>query len=241
MIPTSSKSSRRASTKTRPCCCVPTASATCWRRRSSSAPCGSARAIPGVVAQALIDAANDAGGTDNVTAVYVEGPRFAAAGGGTAPREGTRRGSRVRLVSGRVTWLTLGILLGFGIGLGIPFLTGVRHPLLPRRARTLVVGGTGSDRFSTIGAALRVARPGDVVQLEPGAYAEALVLPDGVDLVAREPGTAVLVAPPGAPGMGRPDHQRRPGQPRVRPAGARPARRSNDGGRAARRPQRRHR
>lgn len=146
---------------------------------------------PGVVAKALIDAANDAGGADNVTAVYVEGPRFAAV------QQGTRSG---RSQSGsRAAWLILGTLLGFGMGLGIPFLTAFDIPLLPRRARTLVVGGIGADRFATIGAALDAARPDDVVQLEPGAYPEALVLPDGVDLVAKEPGTAVLVAPPSSP------------------------------------------
>jgi serine/threonine protein phosphatase PrpC len=139
---------------------------------------------PSVVAQALIDAANDAGGTDNVTAVYVEGPRFAS------PQPG-----RVRSAS-RGTWLTLGTLLGLAIALEIPSLMALDTPLLPRPARTLLVGGGGADRYSTIGAALRGARPGDVVQLEPGSYAEALTLPDGVDLVAREPGTAVLVADP---------------------------------------------
>lgn len=142
---------------------------------------------PCVVAQALIDAANDAGGTDNVTAVYVEGPRFAS------PQPGRARSAS------RATWLTLGTLLGFAIALEIPSLMALDTPLLPRPARRLVVGGDGSDRYPTIGAALRVARPADVVQLEPGLYAEAVVLPDGVDLVAKEPGTAVLVAPPSRP------------------------------------------
>ncbi|MDQ3068875.1 MAG: protein phosphatase 2C domain-containing protein, partial [Acidobacteriota bacterium] len=36
---------------------------------------------PARVADALIDAANDAGGRDNVTVMYVEAPRFARAGG----------------------------------------------------------------------------------------------------------------------------------------------------------------
>jgi serine/threonine protein phosphatase PrpC len=142
---------------------------------------------PAVVAQALIDAANDAGGTDNVTAVYVEGPRFAL-----------QQPGRIRSGS-RATWLTLGTLLGLAIALEIPSLMALDTPLLPRSARTLVVGGGGSHRYSTIDAALRVARPADVIELEPGLYAEALVLPDGVDLVAREPGTAVLVAPPSRP------------------------------------------
>ena len=153
---------------------------------------------PRVVAQALIDAANDAGGTDNVTAVYVEGPDFAAVAGvenGTLADDRPPRSGRARS-GNRASWLTLGLLLGLGIGLGVPSLMAFDIPLLPRPARTLVVGGYTPDRFSTIGEALRVARPRDVVQIEPGAYAEALVLPDGVDLVAKEPGTAVLVAPP---------------------------------------------
>lgn len=156
---------------------------------------------PDEVAQALINAANDAGGTDNVTAVYVEGPRFAAAAGALnrlAEQPGPRWSRRVRF-GGPGAWLILGILLGFGIGLGVPFLTSLDLPLLPRRPRTLTVGGTGVARFATIGAAVQVARPGDVVQVEPGLYAEAVVLPDGVDLAATQPGTAVLVAPRSRP------------------------------------------
>jgi hypothetical protein len=100
----------------------------------------------------------------------------------------------------RARWLTLGVVLGLGVGLGIPSLLAFDIPLLPRPAREWVVGGAGPERLATIGAALRLARPGDVVTVEPGVYAESIVLPDGVALVAREPGTAVLVAPPGQPG-----------------------------------------
>jgi serine/threonine protein phosphatase PrpC len=151
------------------------------------------------VARALVDAANEAGGRDNVTAVYVEGSRFAEAAGAhraDAGEAGPLDGAPVRMGQ-RVRWLTLGLLLGLGIGLGIPSILAFDIPLLPRPARTWVVGGEGPDRLPTIGAALRLSRPGDLVRVEPGAYAEAVVLPDGVDLVAREPGTVVLVAPPG--------------------------------------------
>jgi serine/threonine protein phosphatase PrpC len=145
---------------------------------------------PATVAQALIDAANEAGGADNVTAVYVEGRRFAAATGvGSRP---------VR----RAIWFASGILIGIAAGLGLPYaLTFIPLDIvqLPRASRTLVVGGAGPDRFETVTAALRVARSGDVVQLEPGAYPEALVLPPGIDLTAREPGTAVLLAPQSRP------------------------------------------
>ena len=165
---------------------------------------------PGVVAQALIDAANDAGGTDNVTAVYVEGPRFAAVQGGSCADDGPSPQSGRARSGTRATWLTLGTLLGFAIALELPSLLALDTELRPRPSRTLVVGGDGSDRFATIGAALQVAGPTDVVQLTPGVYAEALVLPDGVDLVATEPGTAVLVAPLSRPGwVGLTIHGRR--------------------------------
>ena len=154
---------------------------------------------PATVAQALIDAANDAGGADNVTAVYVEGRRFAESAGmeaDLAPK--TTDSRRVR----RWSWLASGVLIGIAVGLGVPYVLSV-VPLdfvrLPRPPRALVVGGAGSDHFDTVGAALRVARAGDTVQLEPGAYPEALVLPPGVDLAAKEPGTAVLIAPHSRP------------------------------------------
>ena len=45
------------------------------------------------------------------------------------------------------------------------------------------------------------SRPGDLIQLEPGEYAERVFLKDGVDLAAREPGTATVVAPSGDLGL----------------------------------------
>jgi serine/threonine protein phosphatase PrpC len=156
---------------------------------------------PARVARALIEAANEAGGTDNITAVYAEGPGFASTAGDRSPASRDESAEPSPVLSGqRARWLTLGLVLGLGIGLGIPSLLAFDIPLLPRPARTWVVGGTGPERLSTISDALRQARRGDVVAVEPGAYAEQLVLPEGVDLVAREPGTAVLVAPPGQPG-----------------------------------------
>jgi PPM family protein phosphatase len=153
---------------------------------------------PGIVAQALVDAANDAGGTDNVTAVYVEGPRFAAEQKAFADG-GSLLESRTVSYGSRLSWLALGIIVGFASASWIPYFQTLDIPLLPRHPRTLVVGGASADRFSTIAEALLVARPRDVVRLEPGDYPESLFLPDGVDLVAAEPGTAVLVAPRSRP------------------------------------------
>lgn len=151
----------------------------------------------GRVVRALVEAANDAGGLDNVTAVYVEGDRFAAAAreaGPPAAAPGTGLGARTR-----AAWMATGALLGLALGLALPLLPAVELPLLPRRARTLSVGGSETSPFATVGAALLAARPGDIVQLEPGEYVEAVVLPDRVHLAARESGTAVLAAPAGRP------------------------------------------
>jgi parallel beta-helix repeat protein len=48
------------------------------------------------------------------------------------------------------------------------------------------------DGLATIGEALSKARPGDTVEVGAGIYRERLELPEGVHLVARPPGGAVI-------------------------------------------------
>jgi serine/threonine protein phosphatase PrpC len=64
-------------------------------------------------ARSLVDAANQAGGRDNITAVFVAGSAFRGRSGGTRPRLGiTRIRARRRVWSGRVAFLSYGLLLG---------------------------------------------------------------------------------------------------------------------------------
>jgi serine/threonine protein phosphatase PrpC len=155
---------------------------------------------PDRVVQSLIDAANRAGGRDNITVVYAEGTDFAAASK-AADKTAKQPGGVDAVRSTRVTWLTVGLLGGLLAGLlgglvlseWLPFDTFVTS----RRPRTLSVGPAATGRYPTIAAAITAARPGDLVQLEPGEYAERVVLKDGVNLAAREPGTATVVAPSG--------------------------------------------
>ena len=64
-------------------------------------------------ARNLVDAANQAGGRDNITAVFVAGPAFRGRTAATRPRLGiTRIRPRRRLWSGRVAFLSYGLLLG---------------------------------------------------------------------------------------------------------------------------------
>jgi serine/threonine protein phosphatase PrpC len=130
---------------------------------------------PTRIARELVRRANDAGGKDNVSIVYVEGPAFAAA----VPVKRRR-------------WLPLAAALFAGIALGaVAGVGGYRQWLArsPAPRQTLVVS---RDGLATIGEALRKARPGDTVEVGAGIYRERLELPEGVHLVARPPGGAVI-------------------------------------------------
>jgi len=64
-------------------------------------------------ARALVDAANQAGGRDNITVVFVAGPAFRGRGTATRPRLGVTRIRASRsLWTGRVAFLSYGVLLG---------------------------------------------------------------------------------------------------------------------------------
>ncbi len=65
------------------------------------------------MARSLVDAANQAGGRDNITVVFVAGPAFRGRSSATRPRLGvTRIRPRRRVWSGRVAFLSYGLLLG---------------------------------------------------------------------------------------------------------------------------------
>src|SRR5207253_1375422 len=65
------------------------------------------------IARELVDAANRAGGRDNITAVFVAGPAYRGRSGATRPRLGVTR-IRVRppVWRGRVAFLSYGVLIG---------------------------------------------------------------------------------------------------------------------------------
>jgi PPM family protein phosphatase len=64
-------------------------------------------------AATLVEAANQAGGRDNATALFVAGPEFRSRTGATRPRfDATRSYSTTRILGGRLAFLTYGLLLG---------------------------------------------------------------------------------------------------------------------------------
>ena len=171
---------------------------------------------PPRVVDALVAAANDAGGKDNVTAVYAEGALFPAAVGGaridtqtpTEPLGGVAApqlpaaaagGGAIRravrsIMASRATWLIMGVLLGVVGALALTLY--VARTQTPA-SRTLVVSSAAGSPYASISLAMAAAQPGDVVRVEPGEYGEQVVIADGVDLVARMPGTVTIVRPPG--------------------------------------------
>lgn len=177
---------------------------------------------PPRVAEALVAAANDAGGKDNITVVYAERPMFAAAIGSydtetpteplvtrapqpapTPPAPGgiIRRGARA-VVRSRTTWFLTGIVLGVLGAVGLMFYMAQMQVQGPR---TLAVAANGSTPYLSIGVAMGLARAGDTVRVEPGDYLEQIVIADGVDLVARTSGTVTIHRPvaldPSAPAV----------------------------------------
>ncbi|HEY2153058.1 MAG TPA: protein phosphatase 2C domain-containing protein [Vicinamibacterales bacterium] len=175
---------------------------------------------PDQVVKTLIDAANAAGGKDNISVVYVEGERFAPADGweARAVRETTRRGGHPPVVEDsrkkesppdRSTNPSRATRLG-AIALAAGILAAAVGPwslgaMFQRPsnaaagvpAATIAVGPTES-----IAAALERAGAGSVVLVEPGEYRETLNLKNDVRIVSRVPRAATIrlsgTAPEGA-------------------------------------------
>jgi serine/threonine protein phosphatase PrpC len=140
---------------------------------------------PASAVQDLIDAANSAGGKDNVTILIVEGERFAAS------RETAPVGS---------PFLARPAIFVYGIACAAVVFFGLRYAgwldRFPEPApppQTLKVGAGG---FSSIGEALAKARAGDTVEVPSGEYAEQLRLKSGVTVRGRLPDVPVLRAAP---------------------------------------------
>jgi PPM family protein phosphatase len=153
---------------------------------------------PSAVVHALIAKANRAGGKDNVTAVYVEGPAVATVR--TPPRTVRRR----------VVTHLLALLIGAAVGLAaMAFVPEWLRALLPgapvtavtqdvRPPQLLLVQQAAAAEFATIGDALASAQPGDTVIVGPGEYREQLRLPSGVTVTSEVPHRAVIRPAAGA-------------------------------------------
>ena len=137
---------------------------------------------PEDVVRGLIEAANDRGGTDNITAVFVERPLFRAA---TSARPRRKWLVPFAIATAGVAGLFLG--LNFD---ALGWLSGGSVSVLGLPAGAIIVRSNES-----ITAALERATPGTDIIVEPGEYRERLTLKDNVRIVSRVPRGATLRLP----------------------------------------------
>jgi PPM family protein phosphatase len=173
---------------------------------------------PDAVVRSLIEAANDAGGKDNVTVVYVEGETFAASrrryARAASPLVGQAsavRGALQAESDGRPRWLrrrwmrVAAYVIGCGIALAAIGDALARVGLVAWLPQPPLLGGITLSTEQvvrpgeSIMAAIERAIPGSQVMVEPGEYREQLRLRDGVRVVSRVPRGATLRLPAGAP------------------------------------------
>ncbi len=140
---------------------------------------------PEAAARALIDAANRAGGKDNVTVVIAEGERFAS------PAVPTPTPARRPWLAAAVA----AVAAIAGAAAGIAWQHAHTRPPVVIAPRTLTVGAAAPGAYPTISAALAAARPGDTVDVPIGEYHEQVNLKSGVTLRSRVPREAVLRPP----------------------------------------------
>jgi serine/threonine protein phosphatase PrpC len=140
---------------------------------------------PGGAVHELIEAANRAGGKDNVSVLVVEGDEFAAARQswpGIAPPAGS-------IFAGKSAMFAYGLVLASLIFAALRYFgPGDRQPIAAP-PQTLRVGSGG---FSTIGEALSKAHAGDTVEVSSGEYPEQLRLKNGVAVRGRMPDVPIL-------------------------------------------------
>jgi hypothetical protein len=158
---------------------------------------------PQEVVRSLIEAANAAGGKDNVTAVYVEGARFAplpVADESPSETEITRRlrpadppaPTRQKTVRfANIALIAVLIVLTFA---------GSDTVLPPQAAPDGAVPVVESGRIvvqasESIAQALQRATAGTTIVVEPGEYRETLTLKSFVRLVSSAPRRAVIRLP----------------------------------------------
>lgn len=181
---------------------------------------------PAGVVQALIDAANRAGGKDNVSVIFAAGKQFASRADSSPDTTITRKiGPRPRphqaaiaaapvaspdshaaaaaLVTRESLVFAAGVLVGAAaLGAGV-WTWASRNSAVPaeqavRRPATIRVGSGPQTSSHTIAAAIDQSHTGDTILVEPGEYHESLRISKAVTMTSVRPRDAVIVPPAGA-------------------------------------------
>jgi PPM family protein phosphatase len=139
---------------------------------------------PEAAVHELIDAANLAGGKDNVTVLVVEGEQFRA----PVPTESG---------GARAAWGAPAAMFLFGLAVAAAaawFSRGLWQPTPAIVAPRVLEVGAGQP-FATIQEAIAAARSGDTVIVDSGEYRGTVRLKSGVTLRGQNPRNAILRPP----------------------------------------------
>jgi serine/threonine protein phosphatase PrpC len=153
---------------------------------------------PQRVVQGLIEAANQAGGKDNITAVFVEGEAFGAVSAAATGAPVAVRPSRAASLGVRAAVVALLLAVA---GYALVRAGVVRWPsdAVPLPTLGALTGVVVVQPGGSISAAVEQAGAGTQVIVEPGEYLELLKLKTGVRVVSRVPRGATLRMPVGTP------------------------------------------
>ncbi len=170
---------------------------------------------PQHTAQELVDAANEAGGKDNVTVVFVAGPEFTGMES-KAIMEARARHSITRMKTGRRWWVTVlsrlfWILIGAALGIAGWMYLAPKAPVpaAPSAARTRAHVLVDPSNPRSLASALAAASSGDVIEVPQGEYQGPIELREGIDVISVSPGESVIRAganAPEDPGVGMAAH-----------------------------------
>lgn len=172
---------------------------------------------PNRTVRRLIELANKES-KDNVSVVLIEGPDFAASlqsSASSAKIAAPKRRAKIQDPEATVTlpsarhapdrvpssrrgksswaYLAAGLVAGAGLATGVLYFNAAAPATADPPRRITVSASTEGG----IAGALAAAKDGDTVEVLPGEYRERIRLKDGVDLIARNPGAAILRAPEG--------------------------------------------
>jgi PPM family protein phosphatase len=144
---------------------------------------------PDEVTRALVKAANQAGGKDNITVVYVEGEDFAKTGAFTKTRPAVISRVRLLALASLLLLVTVAALWAY-----------VGYPIPDAVANALISGPSGASVIvvkpgESIAAAIRDAAPGTTILVEPGEYRERLTLKGDIRILSLTPRGAILRLP----------------------------------------------
>jgi serine/threonine protein phosphatase PrpC len=141
------------------------------------------------VSRRLVDAANEGGGKDNISVIFVAGNEFSGSSAANARRRHaiTRmRQKPWRAMVTRVVWLAGGMLMGTALW---AFLNRATPERGTGTARRIVIAA--SDPRAIVNA-LSVAQPGDTLEVPPGEYLGPIELRDEINLISQKQGAAVI-------------------------------------------------